>query len=309
MEIFQFLMEEAHRQQVLSPQTGSITRKELVIFASIMDRLLLTLVSLMLIISCSVIRWRATWILDFWTIIGTGIIMLLGINTIVSIWMWPYIASRNLYRQGILITIATAVVLLSLYKSVLQTNDFNDLFIAFAVIIIPVSTFSYWMLCLHGKRYISLVEFVKFTRNESVNENNTVLLASADCPLRGSLQNSNVGRRRNAMNSRDVKLIVDEELERSDFLWNYHGITRENITSFLVEPYEVIVDPDDLETPPRPMWVVLHEYPGAADPGYLVVYDPNDPDGPDWGIAERYPNGGYVLNIGAGSLTDALNGM
>ena len=86
---------------------------------------------------------------------------------------------------------------------------------------------------------------------------------------------------------------------------NSHGITPENVRSFLVEPYAVMVDPDDLETPAREMWVVLHE---RRDPreGYVVVLDPRESS---WGVAEFTGKPYLTLLISANSLAEALTGM
>ena len=86
---------------------------------------------------------------------------------------------------------------------------------------------------------------------------------------------------------------------------NHHGITRENLDQFLVEPHEVLVDPDDLETEPRLMWVVLQERPDPAA-GYSIVFDPLRDS---WGVAERAQGGGATLLISAPTLAAALDGM
>lgn len=86
---------------------------------------------------------------------------------------------------------------------------------------------------------------------------------------------------------------------------NHHGITRENLDQFLVEPHEVLVDPDDLETEPRLMWVVLQERPDSAA-GYSIVLDPLRDS---WGVAERAQGGGATLLISAPTLAAALDGM
>ena len=65
------------------------------------------------------------------------------------------------------------------------------------------------------------------------------------------------------------------------------------------------VDPDDLETSPRDMWIVLRERP-LSDDGYVVVYDPLDSG---WGVAEKVDTEAYVLIVCADSLAEALNRM
>src|SRR4051794_34828751 len=104
-----------------------------------------------------------------------------------------------------------------------------------------------------------------------------------------------------------VRRAVDEEVAKREAFHNWHGITAENFHQFLVPPFQVRVDPDDLETQTRLMWVVLQE---ASDPtdGHVVVYDPADPDSP-WGVADHVRDGEYILVVGAASLADALTSM
>lgn len=59
--------------------------------------------------------------------------------------------------------------------------------------------------------------------------------------------------------ARAIKRLLENELSRGEHFFNYHGITRENLPSALVEPFLVRVDPDDQETLPRAMWIVLQE--------------------------------------------------
>ena len=56
-----------------------------------------------------------------------------------------------------------------------------------------------------------------------------------------------------------IKSLVETELARGESFTNYHGITPATIRSFLVEPFTARTDPDDLETQPRDMWVVLQD--------------------------------------------------
>jgi len=101
-----------------------------------------------------------------------------------------------------------------------------------------------------------------------------------------------------------VRAIVDQHLDTLGEFQNWHGITADNIREFLVVPRLQVVDPDDLETEPRPMWVVLAER--RDESGYLIVFDPSDST---WGVAERDGDGGLVMVIGSDSLQDALEGM
>ena len=102
-----------------------------------------------------------------------------------------------------------------------------------------------------------------------------------------------------------VGRILAAELGRLAPFKNFHGITPDNLQSFLVSPYALTVDPDDLETAPRKMWVVLEERPGVNS-GYFVVYDPL---GSTWGVAERSTGNNHVLVCGAASLAEALDSM
>jgi hypothetical protein len=106
------------------------------------------------------------------------------------------------------------------------------------------------------------------------------------------------------MDISDIKNLVETELSRGEPFANFHGITPATIRSFLVEPFKVLADPDDLETPPRDMWVVLQER--RTSDGYVVVYDPSRKT---WGVADRGSDGDYTLIVSASSLAGALDGM
>ena len=75
--------------------------------------------------------------------------------------------------------------------------------------------------------------------------------------------------------------------------------------SCLVEPFPVRTDPDDLETQPRAMWVVLQEHRNPTD-GYVVVYDPLSTK---WMVAEHVKGDDYVALIAGSSLAQALAGI
>lgn len=108
------------------------------------------------------------------------------------------------------------------------------------------------------------------------------------------------------MDARAIKRKLDEELDAGSPFDNWHGITRANIKSFIVEPYEVPVDPDDLASPPRKMWVVLHENPTIPAAGYVVVFDPHEAT---WGVAERCSSIDFVLIVSAATMALALESM
>jgi hypothetical protein len=110
------------------------------------------------------------------------------------------------------------------------------------------------------------------------------------------------------MNAADIKRIVARELAKIEHVENAHGINRENVHKFLVEPFAVITDPDDTTSAPREMWVVLQGR-GSAEQGYVIVYDPQENS---WGVAEFDPNSthrGFTQVVSAPSLGGALNGM
>jgi hypothetical protein len=102
-----------------------------------------------------------------------------------------------------------------------------------------------------------------------------------------------------------VKCLVERELKRGELFTGFHGITPATIRSFLVEPFAVRTDPDDLETQPRDMWVVLQERP-TPSVGYVVVYDPATEA---WGVAEHTGDDYFTLVASAPSLARALSGM
>jgi len=102
----------------------------------------------------------------------------------------------------------------------------------------------------------------------------------------------------------DIQRIVREEIGRGETFDNSHGITLQNLKEFLVEPFRVCTDPDDEQSPPRDMWVVLKEQPGNSD-GYAVAYDPAVSG---WGVVERTSKG-YVVVCAADSLASALTSM
>jgi len=107
------------------------------------------------------------------------------------------------------------------------------------------------------------------------------------------------------MDSSTVKKLVEDELARAEPFTNFHGITPANLRSLLVEPFTVRTDPDDLETQPRDMWVVLQERRIPTE-GYVVVYDPATRY---WGVGEHTGDADYTLIVSASSLAGALSGM
>lgn len=108
------------------------------------------------------------------------------------------------------------------------------------------------------------------------------------------------------MNISEVNAKIEEELQRSDPFDNSHGITHANLRRFLVEPYEAAVDPDDLESATRKMWIVLHERPSSPHEGYVVAYDPICAT---WAVAERGSTVDFVQVVAAETLATALEAM
>jgi hypothetical protein len=109
------------------------------------------------------------------------------------------------------------------------------------------------------------------------------------------------------MDASAIRTLVEDELEGGAPFINSHGITRANLRSHLVDPYSIRIDPDDLETTPRDVWVVLRQRPSSND-GYVVIYDPLFNR---WGVAESDPQPGttYTLVVSAGTLSEALEAM
>lgn len=83
---------------------------------------------------------------------------------------------------------------------------------------------------------------------------------------------------------------------------NWHGITAENLSKHLVEPYRVAVNYDGR---PVGMWVVVHEYPDPCY-GYLVAYNPTNEE---WCLVERLGDEYLCDTVGGRSLAEALSNM
>lgn len=107
------------------------------------------------------------------------------------------------------------------------------------------------------------------------------------------------------LNSSTVRKLLEDELARGEPFHNWHGITAQNVRAFLVEPFPVLIDPDDLETKTRTMWVVLLEC-GKATEGYIIVYDPLSET---WKVAENLKDDHYRVVVTGPSFAQALNGM
>ena len=107
------------------------------------------------------------------------------------------------------------------------------------------------------------------------------------------------------MDSSTVKRPVERELQRQQQYVNYHGISLADIRSFLVDPFPVRTDTDDMETRPLDTWVVLQER-GTPTEGYVIFFDPLENS---WGVAEHAGNDLYTLVVSASSLNEARDGM
>ena len=107
------------------------------------------------------------------------------------------------------------------------------------------------------------------------------------------------------MTRAEVNAHIAREIDRRDSFENRHGITPNNLRTFLVEPFEATVDPDDLETQPRPMWLFLQT---MHDPksGYCLAYDPSSSS---WAVVEHVSDGTYIQVAAGDSLAEALSGM
>ncbi len=103
------------------------------------------------------------------------------------------------------------------------------------------------------------------------------------------------------MNVAKIKQLVQEQLANIGSFDNFHGLTKENLSSFLVDPYAVYVEPDDLETTKREMWVVL-----SVTSELFVAYDPLQNH---WSIIEPYKNNGFVQVVSGETMVEVLNGM
>ncbi len=104
----------------------------------------------------------------------------------------------------------------------------------------------------------------------------------------------------------DIKALVVAATDAARGFRNLHGVTPANLRSFVVdEPFKVTVDPDDLESAPRSMWVVLRFGSDLQDARF-VVYDSASRG---WAVAEQTPEGRSVAKVWGDSLSDVLDSM
>ena len=108
------------------------------------------------------------------------------------------------------------------------------------------------------------------------------------------------------MDKSEVKLKLKKELVNPNSYNNWHGITEQNINNFIVEPFAVSVDPDDLETENRMMWVVLQMKANLKE-GYAIAFDPLQEA---WSVIEYTGTENNFIQVVAGeSLAEALDSM
>jgi hypothetical protein len=108
------------------------------------------------------------------------------------------------------------------------------------------------------------------------------------------------------MNKQEIETMLTEEFSKQETFDNWHGITRTNIKSFLVEPYRVTVISEVDGSDPREMWIVLSEYKDESA-GYLIAYCPSEQE---WRLVEKLNDGRYLSDVaGDKSLAVILDYM
>ncbi len=75
------------------------------------------------------------------------------------------------------------------------------------------------------------------------------------------------------MTKENLEQIIKFEIDSTNFE-NWHGITRENINKYLIEP--TLVDFIDAYSHIKKYWVVLDEDPKNMVDGYQIIYDQED---------------------------------
>ena len=103
------------------------------------------------------------------------------------------------------------------------------------------------------------------------------------------------------MTEQEAQDLLKSELNRLGQFNNFHGITEESLEKFTLPPYKVLVDPDDLETEERYMWVVL-----KISEQTLIAIDPLEKG---WSVLHPLHGDKFVQVIGEESLAEALDGM
>lgn len=150
----------------------------------------------------------------------------------------------------------------------------------------------------------SLIGILNNDSNETLNHSAARSRRDKSAPL---VRLGHVVRMRRKMTKEDIKRVLETEVTTISSFENFHGITQDNLRKFLVDPYQVLVLPDDGgETETRHMWVVLQEF---KDPekGYLIAYDPLTRQ---WELIEKLQEKGEYLDVlGADTLADALTSM
>ena len=103
------------------------------------------------------------------------------------------------------------------------------------------------------------------------------------------------------MDAKRVHGLVLGEVNELESFVNYHGLTRENLESHIVWPYQVEVDLDDAIDGRANVWVVLK---GPSE--LFIVFDPKLNF---WGVAESVGHDEFILVVQCDGLRGALEDM
>ncbi len=98
-----------------------------------------------------------------------------------------------------------------------------------------------------------------------------------------------------------TKEILNAELNRLDNYDNFQMLTKSNIKQFIVEPYEVTVNSDNLQVDDKNMWVVL-----KLNRNSLIAIDVLEKE---WFVLHPLQGGGFICSNGEETLVDALDAM
>lgn len=104
------------------------------------------------------------------------------------------------------------------------------------------------------------------------------------------------------IDARLVRTVLAGELSTGGDLHGGAGIRRDNLSTFLVDPYLVQADRSEGKGVPSDLWVVLEEQPCVADSS-LVAWDPA---AEDWVVLERDRDGRYRITERAASFAEAV---
>lgn len=108
------------------------------------------------------------------------------------------------------------------------------------------------------------------------------------------------------MTPAEIKQAIFDELNERD-INSWHGITKDNIDQFLVEP--TVIKLVDFLGKRNKYWLVLDEQPRDLKYGYQIVYDEReDSFGLATKTAAQSTEVGLLVGL-YGSFVDALNSM